>query len=184
MGTRLRNESEVQRFLIGGAGTASGPISEAMDYVLQKITERARDRIEVVVYERYTPVVYERSGQFLEAWDKFLEAKTNKVQIGFGHDPEMMDYNPSLGQHGTPDNDLMGYGNDGYYQYLSDVYGDFRDALADVIFGGNKNQKLFPRGTWTKKRDAWTPIIRTVESKIYQWFREGCERAGLKVKVK
>ena len=184
---QARNEKQLEEMLIGNINWKYGenskaPLAYALNYVMLKISERYMDLIQQKVYEAYTPVVYKRSREFIIAWNYMCHANGNIAQGEFKFDPSKMVYDASLGQHGTPNGDLTGYGRDEYYQEMADAYGDVTEALAEIIFE-NKNGSLFPDTGWKRKRDAWTPLLKSVGSqRLRTWFKQGLSQTGIKFK--
>ena len=185
---QARNEMELTKMLIGsgkwehGAFRSSAPISYALNYVMIKISERYMELIEQKVYEAYDPSVYERSGQFRTAWNYLCEINGGNGQGEFKYDGSKLTYDPSKGQHGTPNVALGDYGTDDYYKEVADRWGDATEALAEIIFE-NRNGSLFPNTGWKRKRDAWTPLLKSVGSqRLKTWFKEGLSQTGVKFK--
>ena len=190
MSGQARNEEELKRLLLGnvnkpfGRGVVSKlspPLVVALDYVLQQISERNEDLIMRIIYNNYTPEVYERTDEFRQAWDYGINSGGNKISSVFGYTEtsseagKTMHYNPALGQHGTPD-----YFN----QSIIDAWGDAREYLAEIIYEG-KTSLVFGHGPWTRKRDVWSELIKSVESKaLTTWFERGLQYAGLKYRKK
>ena len=59
---------------------------------------------------------------------------------------------------------------------------DSRAYLADIIYNGIQNGSAFGYGAWSKKRDAWTELVKRVGKRnMKQWFKEGLQKAGLEV---
>lgn len=173
-----RNDSELINILLGsGIGKAhsnSGPVAIALDYVLKQIMARNKELVQKIVYDKYSPEVYERTGEFKEAWDYIMQVKGNKIEgtfFGPSTNPDLIPtVNPMLGQHASPTEN----GPEWWY--------DAREYLAEVIYQGNHNG-LFGRGPWANKRDVWKPLIDTVDSKATStWFLQGLKLAGLKVR--
>lgn len=183
---QARNSQELEQMLIGdtnkpfGKGVVSRlspPLVVALDYVLQQIAERNEDLIMQIIYNNYTPEVYERTDQFREAWDYSVSSGGNHVAGTFSYSEtssdagRIMQYNPSKGQHGTPDS---------FGQEIMSAWGDAREYLAEIIYEGDSST-IFGHGPWTRKRDVWSPLIKSVEAKaLTTWFERGLKYAGLK----
>lgn len=172
---QLRNEQEVRKYMMGSTsrmeGNISAPLIHALDYTMQRIVERNKELILKIVYNAYSPAEYERTLEFLDSWNYSIEAGTTggkKATGEFGQDYEEMSINLDKGQHGSP----FLNGPDWWY--------DARDYLADIIYNGHAG-KAFGRGPWTRKRDVWKSLMKTVESKIYMWYQRGLEEAGMVV---
>lgn len=166
----LKNEAEVRKFLIGnGMDTINAPLVYALDYTMAKIVERNRELVLRIIYDGYEPSVYERTNQFLDSWLYTINpssAGKTKVSGLFTQDTETMRVDNDKGQHGSP----LENGPDWWY--------DAREYLADIIYNGNAGH-AFGRGPWTRKRDVWKPLMKTVNSKIYKWYRDGLQKAGM-----
>lgn len=190
MGKQARNNYELEKMLIGdtnkpfGKGVVSRlspPLVVALDYVLQQISERNEDLIMRIIYNNYNPEVYERTDEFREAWDYSLSSGGKQAMGTFSYSEtssdagRIMHYVPALGQHGTPES----FGQD-----IMNAWGDAREYLAEIIYEG-KSSKVFGRGPWTRKRDVWSELIKSVESKaLTTWFERGLKYAGLKYRKK
>ena len=137
-----------------------------IDYIMAKIAERNQMEIEVNVYRRGTPSVYERTRQFQKAWkaDK-AQISGMHVQAKFHYEPSEMDFNTSttIPQHGSTNPD----------------WGDAREYLAELIYNGASGQK-YGDGYWTQRRDAWDALIKDIDgADILKWTSEGFAKAGL-----
>lgn len=172
---QAKNNQELEHMLM--------PLLEkAINYVVQKIMEENKEIIEQVVYNSYSPNIYDRTGEFKEAWD--IETKTygNKVQGTFKFAPDKMSVG-SGGQHSSifDGSDIRPYLAEIIYQGLS---GDF--GLGEANRSGKyyaKNNPLFANEAWAKKRDAWKELNNKIGiRKIKQYFEEGMRRNGLNFK--
>ena len=166
MGTRLRNEAQVRRFLLG-----QPQLVFALDYVLGKIYEKNADVIERIIYRAYSPQTYERTHEFKDAWGNDKPKVTgNHIRGKFEYEPDNMEANP-------PTNDMpMGQ------HYGVGSWGDSREYLAEIIYEGLAGP-AFGDGSWRKKRDAWDLLCKEVDGDVIaKWFAEGCTKAGLNVK--
>lgn len=183
---QARNNQELEQLLIGNINKPFGkgiitklspPLVVALDYVLQKIAERNEDLIMRIIYNNYTPEVYDRTDEFKEAWDYSLSSSGNQVLGTFGYTEtstdagRIMNYIPQKGQHGTPDS---------FGQEIMSAWGDAREYLAEIIYEG-KSSDVFGNGPWTRKRDVWEPLMKSIDSKaMTTWFERGLQYAGLK----
>ena len=164
-----KNETEVKNFLLP-------KISNAVEYVLNQIYLLNQWEIEQVVYAAYNPKEYIRTGEFKNtAWsyDKPKISGTH-VKGTFQYDPEGMEYVPELAQHGSP----IDYTPSDTAQH----YGDEREYLAEIIYGGLSGM-LFGDGPWRNKRDAWEAVLKALRKQdLRKWIKEGLELEGLKVR--
>lgn len=167
---KLSNETEVRNYLLG---TNSSPMTQALNYTMEQIVARNKELILKIIYDNYSPKSYERTREFLESWKyeihTFRRTGLSMVSATFEQNLESMSVNNEKAQHGSP------------FIYGEDWWKDSREYLADIIYNG-KSGKVFGRGPWTRKRDVWTPLIQSVESKIYKWYKDGLENVGLFVK--
>ena len=191
MKQQAKNDKELESILIGNTNKPFGqgivsrfapPLVVALDYVLQQISERNEGLIMRIIYNNYTPEVYERTDEFRQAWDYGINSGGNKISSVFGYTEtsseagKIMHYVPEYGQHGTPDS----FGED-----IMKAWGDAREYLAEIIYEGIKKKKVFGPGPWTRKRDVWSELIKSVESKaLTTWFERGLQYAGLKYRKK
>ena len=172
---QARNEQELRQLL-------RPAIQKACNYVIQKIWNENREIVRVVVYEAGIPEEYNRTGEFLDAWDYTQESHnpTNKDGYAkFYYKPNEM----SVGSINSGASDYAQHiGVSGEYQGS-----DARQYLADIIYHMNGCKgagSAFGEGYWRKARNAWKELNKRVgRRKIKQWFKEGFEAAGLNVKM-
>ena len=137
-------------------------LKEAVDYVIQKVWNENRDLIRVLVYESYTPIEYQRTGEFKEAWDTEVHSASNYIEGEFKYNPNLLTVNLDLWQHGS-----------NYWQEPSTQY------LADIIYQGMVGN-FFGEGPWTEKRDAWTALDKWLtNTQFRKIFEEGMTKAGI-----
>lgn len=155
------------------------PLQDATDYVVQKIWNENKEIVRVVVYEAYSPELYNRSGEFRDAWN--YTTGDHNVLSGQVATSEFY-YNPESMSMGSP------YpGGHDYAQHIG-IAGkyknvDARKYLADIIYQGLSGS-VFGSGPWTKKRDAWKELNKRIgKRKMKQWMKEGMEMAGLNVQM-
>lgn len=150
-----RNDEQVAQMLMPS-------IRKACNYTAQKIWNDNRELIRQIVYEGYTPEVYERTGEFKEAWATDVRSFRNVVQSELKFDPRLLTVNYEKFQHG------------------SDVLKEpMTTYLAEVIYQGESGP-LFGNGPWRRKRDVWKALNdklgrRTLE----KYFEDGMHHAGL-----
>ena len=70
--TGITNDAQLQAAIIAD-------MKNVVDYVVQKIWNDNRELIRQIIYERYQPEVYERTGEFKEAWDTDVKTLHNYV---------------------------------------------------------------------------------------------------------
>lgn len=167
-------------------------MAKAVEYTMVKIFQENEDLIQKYVYDKYPgEPYYDRTYEFMDAWNYKVKKTsshhmtpniTSRVHGEFFYQPVInqgesneagvMHYNPSKAQHGTPD---------WAYAAVEESWRDAREALADYIYQGRSGD-LFGEGPWTKKRDAWTPLIKKLDrGKIFTWFEESMAKQGLKL---
>lgn len=174
---QAKNNQELEQMLMPA-------LEKAIDYVVQKIMEENKEIIEQVVYNSYSPNIYDRTGEFKEAWD--IETKThgNKVQGTFKYDPDKMSIGDG-GQHSSiyqNDRDVRPYLAEIIYQgFAGDFTGTKKANHAGKKYA--KNNPLFAGEAWTRKRDVWKELNNKIGiRKIKQYFEEGMRRNGLNFK--
>lgn len=167
MSIELRNDKEVEKFL-------SSKISRAVEYTLDEILKvYKKDIIMSVVYGAGAPSVYNRTGEFAEAWDKKVQSLNSSV-LSKGE----MFYDWESMNIGTVDEQ-----DDNFGQHIgvADPYGgvDARQYLADIIYQGTAGN-AFGHGYWQQKRNAFDRLIKYIgKQRFRKWFNEGCQQAGL-----
>lgn len=180
---QIRNDSQLNNILYDA-------MAKAVEYTMVKLFQENEKLIEKYVYDAYSgDKYYDRTYEFLDAWNYKVKKTsshhmtsniTSRVHGEFYYDPNVMHYNPSKAQHGTPDVGPDWISPD-IWEGVESAWGDARDYLADIIYQG-KSGDLFGKGPWTKKRDAWTPLINKLDrGKIFTWFEEGMIKQKLKV---
>lgn len=151
-------------------------LEKVVEYMVEQIWKENQDIVEQIVYGAYSPVDYNRTGEFKEAWDTKTSSDTytGKATGEFKYAPEKM----SVGASPTD------YGSSTYGQHASAVSGvDSRRYLADIIYQG-LSVPAFGHGTiegaWHDKRNAWKELQKRIGiTKIRQYFEEGMRRNGL-----
>ena len=183
--TQIRNDAQLNNILYDA-------MTKAVEYTMVKLFQENEDLIQKYVYDAYSgDKYYDRTYEFLDAWNykvkktsshHMISNITSRVHGEFYYDPNVMRYNPSKAQHGTPSPDSMYWEvNSEVWEAVESAWGDARDYLADILYQG-KTGPLFGKGPWTKKRDAWTPLIKKLDrGKIFTWFEEGMAKQKLKV---
>ena len=172
--TQIRNDAQLNNLLYDA-------MANAIEYTMVKLFEENEDLIEKYVYGAYPELYYDRTKQFLDAWNYKVKktsshhmtpSMSSRVYAEFYYDPNVMDYVPDKAQHGSPD---------WAHSAVDKAWGDAREYLADIIYQG-KSGPLFGDGPWRNKRDAWTPLINKLDrGKIFTWFEEGMIKQKLKV---
>ena len=164
--TGITNDAQLQAAIIAD-------MKNVVDYVVQKIWNDNRELIRQIIYEGYQPEVYERTGEFKEAWDTDVKTLHNYVQGEFKYDPRLLTVNEDNGQHsslvdGTP-----------MTEYLAEV---IYDGLSGAIYepGYAKNSSRFKGQPWANKRDVWSALLKWFnKTKLRQLFEEGMRQQGV-----
>ena len=179
----IRSENELGNILYDA-------MAKAVEYTMVKLFQENQDLIQKYVYDAIPATYYDRTYEFIDAWNyrvkktsshHMLPYTSNRVHGEFFYQPVInqgeateagvMHYNPAEAQHGTPD---------WAYPYVNEAWRDAREHLADIIYQG-KSGLLFGEGPWRKKRDAWGPLIKSLDrGKIFKWFEEGMAKQKLK----
>lgn len=161
----INNEQELKNIFLP-------KIKEAVDYIMDKIWKENKDLIQSMVYDVYEPSVYNRTGEFKEAWDTKVNTKGNHIEGEFYYDwnkltpgdddPE----SPRYGQHVSAiDRFLM-------TEYLAEV---IYQGLAGPAFGHGVHS-----GKWTEKRNAWEALDKWLSNRqLRSIFEEGMTKAGI-----
>ena len=145
----------------------------AVEYILQRIYTENEALINELVYNAYSPVQYDRTGEFGKAWSTETETGGNLVMGEFKYDPEKMSVDYESGQHSSV-----------WYQ------ADAREYLADIIFNGMagaiyepgyaKSSSRFAGQAWTQERNASAKLDEWLTNrKFRKIFEEGMTRAGI-----
>ena len=164
--TGITNDAQLQAAIIAD-------MKNVVDYVVQKIWNDNRELIRQIIYEGYQPEVYERTGEFKEAWDTDVKTLHNYVQGEFKYDPRLLTVNEDNGQHsslvdGTP-----------MTEYLVEV---IYEGLSGAIYepGYAKNSSRFKGQPWANKRDVWSALLKWFnKTKLRQLFEEGMRQQGV-----
>lgn len=151
-------------------------IKEAVNYFVQKIWNENRELVRILVYESYTPSVYNRTGEFKEAWETDAKLITNnKIQGSFYFAPDKL----TPGDN-DPESPRYGQHVSAIDRYLMTTY------LADVIYQGLSGPAFghgVESGVWHEKRDVWTRLEKELgAAKLKQWMKESFDKVGLPVK--
>lgn len=172
---QARNDQEVEQMLMPA-------LENAIDYVVQKIWNDNRELIRQIVYEAYQPSIYNRTGEFKEAWDTETKIVGNKAQGTFKYAPDKMSIG-DRGQHSSiiDGADIRPYLAEIIYQGLSGDFGWDKTNSSGKHYA--KNNPLFAGEAWTKKRNVWEQLNNKIGiRKIKQYFEEGMRQNRLSFK--
>lgn len=136
-------------------------LNNAIDYVMGKILSEYKSIIDAVVYDAYSPMIYDRTYDFKESWQTDIKHSGNNVEGVLEQNTALMSFNPDKFQHGD--------------NYI----GDLRKHIADMIF---KGYGYFFKGDFDRPRDAWSPLLELVNDKLDNWFTEGMTMQGINIK--
>lgn len=150
-------------------------LKAVVEYVLDKVLDANEEQIMNKVYYAGTPEGYDRSMEFLFAWDKSVHTASH-----LGHDVEgSFYYKPSNMHVGSTDPNSPLFAQ---HVGIGGVYRgqDAREYLADIIYQGLAGD-LFGHGYWNKKRDAFTSLVNFVgKGRFDQWMMDGFRKYGVK----
>ena len=146
------NEKELYDAIIKSLSAASLNTMEQTRSMLQI-------HIENVVYNGYSPEIYNDTFEFLDAWD---------VQSGGGAGGASMYYEPSF----------IGTVSPPYHASVVTGVG-VAAALADWIFEGNSGG-IFGNGGWNSSRDAWEALDKEMtNTKFCSMYEDGMSAVGI-----
>lgn len=155
MGRQIRSSQDAENFLM--------PILEkVINYVVQKILSDNQELIEQMIYDSYSPIEYERTGQFKEAWEADSKRIRNYAEGEMKFDSRELVVDYDNWQHGS--------------KYLQEPMTTY---LAEIIYQGLSGD-MFGTGAWTNKRNVWEALIKKIGiRKIKEYFEEGMRANGL-----
>lgn len=165
MAILIRNEQELINVIVP-------KLKEAVNYIVQKILEENQELIKTLIYESYTPVEYERTGEFKEAWNTSVKSQGRNIEGEFKYNPTNMSFGDN-GQHSSLVN-----GTD-VREYLANI---IYEGLSGAIYqkGYAKNFERFSGELWTEKRDVWAQLNKWLsDSQFRKIFEEGMTKAGI-----
>lgn len=148
MSNEVIKDKELHKWLIG-------ELRKISNAIVRDIMDLNEKKIQKVVYDSYSPSIYDRSYEFLNAWskDKAKQNSPNSVQCTMYYDGDKM----SIGWPST-DPELPGYGK---HASAIDNF-DAREYLADIIYQGLAGPAFgvgpSHSGEWAEKRDAWKAL--------------------------
>ena len=167
MANRLKSDAEVEATFIP-------LLKNAVDYVVQKIWNENRELVRQIVYEAYQPEVYDRTGEFKEAWETDVKSVRNVVEGKFQYQPKDL----------TVDEEHHASIIDGQPMttYLAEI---IYEGMAGAIYqsGYARQSKMFKGQAWAKKRNAWKALLKWLgRNKMKQLFEEGMKKQGIEFK--
>ena len=173
-----RNDAAVRRALMP-------VIREAVEYLMQQVYLENEQLVQEFIYAERRPQVYERTGEFARSWSyeptKGTGISGNTVEYKFHYDPDGMVYSSMLGQHGTPDYNLV------TRQSLAEAkasWGDAREYLAEILYQGKTGDLFGDSSSWRHDIDVWQHLLKNCNRRqMMTWLRDGMTRQGLEVKM-
>ena len=159
-----RNDAQVKAMLMPA-------LKGAVDYVVKQIFAENDKLIQQIVYDGYTPIEYDRTGQFKKAWDASTHITSDMVTGKMTYDADKM---TAYGNHHASIVD-----GQPIQEYLADI---IYEGLAGAIYqeGYAKNSKRFKGQAWTKKRNVWNALIKWLgPDKMRKLFEDGMRKQGL-----
>lgn len=171
MNTNLpKNPEQVRRYLLP-------IIRDAVEYAMKKMEEKNKKLMDKYIYHSaFSPTVYQRTGEFGEAWGIDGTAKRSKagkaisgnhVEMRFGYNPEEVS---GISLQDNPNGQIYAHG--------SPEWGNARDYLADLIYNGNSGP-MYGNGPWREKRDVWTALLSEFgEDKFIYWMKRYMNTQG------
>lgn len=133
-----------------------------------------------MIYESYSPEMYERTNEFKEAWGIETKMLSNSLQGIFEYKPDKMKVG-SNGQHSSiiTGEDVRPYLAEIIYQGLA---GDFGYGDSDSGKHYAKDNPRFSSQAWAKKRDVWNELIKRMGSrKMKEWIKSGFDFVGIPI---
>lgn len=159
MPTPAKNDAEL-------VGELLPALKQAAEYAAEEILKLNEQKIKTWVYNKYKPVVYQRTGGFERAWNTHgasmkTQGATGEVKASMDYEPKNTDKHPSI--------------VDGH---------DVSDILADIIYQGLAGH-IFGDGAWTQARDAFAQLDKTLgkQYSLAKYIENGMRKAGLKFKI-
>lgn len=159
-----RNDAQLLRMVMPD-------LKKAVKYVVDEILKENEKLIQEIVYDAYSPEIYDRTGQFKKAWETYSDISGDTATGEFSYAPEKLSENAP--HHASiVDGEPIG-------DYLAEI---IYEGLSGAIYqhGYAKNYKPFKGQAWTKKRDVWDKLNKKIgKQKIKQLFEEGMRRQGI-----
>ncbi|MGL4453665.1 MAG: hypothetical protein ACRCTZ_21105 [Sarcina sp.] len=151
----IQDDLQLQMFLLND-------LQRAVDNTLERCLNELQEIIMSTVYGAGTPIVYERTNEFLESFkENKATIKGLMVQGEIFQDFMSMSYNPESFTHGS-------------------YSGDVREYLADIINDGAIG--LFGDGWYSQSRPFWDEFIYWVDNNLNSIFEQECKKLGLPIK--
>lgn len=172
---KVSNNKELQEAL-------KKDLQKVVDYVIQKIWNENRTVIRHTVYLAGTPTVYNRTYEFIEAWDTIASSKVDYGGYWGKADARgTFYYKPSEMHAGSTDIADSSYGQHvgiarPYYNEPSNQY------LAEILYEGISGGSAWnDRTHWShKKRNAYKELIRVIGRRnLKNWIQDGMRHVGL-----
>lgn len=140
------------------------------------ITREMKNRIEEKIFEKGIGFsskgegYYNPTGEFQEAWITEIPKRISSDEY-----QGEMHYEPYMIKTISPENFIHGS------NYWSQD--DVSDILPNLIFEG-KSGDFFGKGFWTEPRDAWSPMISSMDNSFSKLMRDSFAKQGVKLDTK
>lgn len=161
---QARNDDEVRAMIIPD-------LKNVVDYVVQKIWNDNRELVREIVYAAYSPVEYNRTGDFKEAWDTDVSSGGSAVHGVFKYAPDLMSPHTSMW---SGEDIREGLAKIIYQGLAGDFTGRYKYASDNPGFAGQ---------AWTSGRNAWSRLKKELgKRKLKSYFTAGLRANGIKFK--
>jgi hypothetical protein len=165
MAIPINNETELNRIL-------NQVIYNAIDFVMDNIYKENKDLIQKIVYDNYSPKIYNRTYELRDSWTIGLNKRRSSVIGTLEQDWQDMTLDQPNMVHGS--NFSLEFGK-------NDAPNDVREFLVDIIINGNAplNPHLGKSGGTYSKRDFWTPLLEILDrGQLINWFHQSINSQG------
>lgn len=136
-------------------------ISKIIDVVSDQLLEILKEKIEEIVYDPFSPAVYERQGEnggFLGSWTNSSQASIygNAVQSEIYNDPAKMNINRESFIHGS----VLHGGT--YHSDIRGVLAQMINEAGDLV--GNIFGSTDPPAWWKSPRPYWDEFVKLLDN--------------------
>jgi hypothetical protein len=146
---------------------------DALDETTRQVLVLLQQKIQEIVYDNYSPSVYDRTHEFFESFERSnAQIMGNVIQTTIDQNPLTMELNQEEGIHGS---------------IYKNVEWDIRESLADILINGGDGTPhvggRFGSGWWTEeKRDFWSPFIKYFDDgTVSKMLKENFAKREIKV---
>lgn len=142
---------------------------DAINDITREMKNRIQEEIDKKEIGTGKGEIYQPTGEFREAWiDEVPKRISSSEYQGEMH------YEPYMIRTISPENFIHSSSIVGWEDY------PVPEFLPNIIFEGDSG-KLFGNGFWTQKRDAWTPMISSMEKSFAKLMRDSFAKKGIKL---